>query len=197
MTIDIRPLEPALADDYLAFFAGDAFADNPDWGNCFCRFYQFDGKLDDWGNTTVAENRAAVEAKLRAGTMDGLLASQGDKPIAWCQATVAPRLPFLPVALGRRDAVPDDRTGLVTCFVVAKPWRRRGVARALLRAAVERFRERGFRAVEAYPHKHDDSEASRFPGPVELYESEGFTRVLDLELPKRIVFRKIISSPAA
>jgi GNAT superfamily N-acetyltransferase len=39
----------------------------------------------------------------------------------------------------------------VTCFVTRTSFRRRGVSRALARAAIEFARERGGRAVEGYP----------------------------------------------
>ena len=45
----------------------------------------------------------------------------------------------------------DDGVWAVTCFVTRTGFRRRGVSRALARAAVDFARERGARAVEGYP----------------------------------------------
>jgi GNAT superfamily N-acetyltransferase len=39
----------------------------------------------------------------------------------------------------------------VTCFVIRAGFRKRGVSRALARAAVDFARERGARAIEGYP----------------------------------------------
>ena len=52
---------------------------------------------------------------------------------------------------GRDEDKADDSVWAVTCFVTRAGFRRRGVSRALARAAVDFARERGARAVEAYP----------------------------------------------
>lgn len=43
---EIRPLTPERRADFLAFFEGEAFADNPAWASCYCYFYQFPGTAD-------------------------------------------------------------------------------------------------------------------------------------------------------
>jgi hypothetical protein len=52
---------------------------------------------------------------------------------------------------GRDEDKADDSVWAVTCFVTRASFRRRGVSCALALAAVEFARERGARAVEAYP----------------------------------------------
>ena len=89
----------------------------------------------------------------------------------WCHTTPAADLPGLPVFLG---VTPEAGVGCVTCFVVAKPFRRQGVARALLEAAIAGFAAEGLAAVEAYPRHHSDDEAHHFPGPLEMYRQAGF-----------------------
>ena len=37
----VKELTPSLRDDFLLFFDNVAFADNPDWGDCYCYTYQF------------------------------------------------------------------------------------------------------------------------------------------------------------
>lgn len=77
MTADIRALTPGLLTDWLAFFDGDAFADNPGWGACYCRCYLFGNRgMDAWDAACASpvENRAAMIERIRAGTVDGLLA---------------------------------------------------------------------------------------------------------------------------
>jgi GNAT superfamily N-acetyltransferase len=53
-----------------------------------------------------------------------------------------------------------DRLWRITCFVTSKKHRRRGVAGAALRAALEAIREKGGGLVEGYPvaHWHIDRE---------------------------------------
>lgn len=51
--ITIRRLTPHLLDDYLAFFDGPAFADDPGWAGCCCFF-----PLADEGGITDADGHA-------------------------------------------------------------------------------------------------------------------------------------------
>jgi GNAT superfamily N-acetyltransferase len=73
----------------------------------------------------------------------------------------------------------------ITCFVIDKEVRRRGVAAALLAAAVEYALAHGAAAVEAYPHvaKGDD-----YMGGLALYERAGFVKVRDAN--KRAIVRR-------
>jgi GNAT superfamily N-acetyltransferase len=52
---------------------------------------------------------------------------------------------------GRDEHKSDDRVWAVTCLFTRAGFRKRGVSRALARAAVEFARERGAHAIEAYP----------------------------------------------
>ena len=40
----IKELSPSLRDDFLLFFDHVAFADNPDWSDCYCSAYHFANK---------------------------------------------------------------------------------------------------------------------------------------------------------
>ena len=53
--------------------------------------------------------------------------------------------------VGRAEDKTDDTVWAVTCFFTRVGFRRRGVSRALARAAVDLARERGARAIEGYP----------------------------------------------
>ena len=52
---------------------------------------------------------------------------------------------------GRDENKTDDTVWAVTCVFTRAGFRRRGVSRALARAAVDFARRRGARALEAYP----------------------------------------------
>ena len=53
--------------------------------------------------------------------------------------------------LGRDEDPADDSVWAVTCLFTRAGFRRRGVSRALARAAVSFARDRGARALEGYP----------------------------------------------
>ena len=67
------------------------------------------------------------------------------RPIRVCAAMC--RVPWD----GRSEDKADASVWAVTCFVTRAGFRRRGVSRALARAAVDFARERGARALEGYP----------------------------------------------
>ena len=91
-----------------------------------------------------------------SGTTSGLVAYLDGEPVGWC--SVEPRTAYigllrnsrLPWA-GRAEDKTDDSVWAVTCLFTRAGFRRRGVSRALARAAVDSARERGARALEAYP----------------------------------------------
>lgn len=91
-----------------------------------------------------------------AGTSSGLVAYLDDEPVGWC--AVEPRTAY--PGLLRNNRVPwtgraEDKTDgsvwAVTCLFTRAGFRRRGVSRALARAAVDFAREHGARAIEGYP----------------------------------------------
>ena len=85
----------------------------------------------------------------------GLVAYAAGEPVGWC--AVEPRSAY--ARLLRNNRVPwdgrsedklDDSVWAVTCFVIRKGFRRRGVGSALAREAADFARDRGARAVEGY-----------------------------------------------
>ena len=86
----------------------------------------------------------------------GLVAYLDGEPVGWCAVQPRPeyeglvrifRVPWE----GRKEDKSDDAVWAVTCLFARAGFRRRGVSRALARAAVAFARERGAHAIEAYP----------------------------------------------
>src|SRR4051794_14149952 len=76
LAIEVHPLTPDRAADYLAFFDhenGPAFADNPEWATCYCQFYHTP-KSVDWRARTGDQNRIAMTERIATGEMEGFLA---------------------------------------------------------------------------------------------------------------------------
>jgi GNAT superfamily N-acetyltransferase len=95
--------------------------------------------------------RRAAMAKLASGRRaPGLLAFEGKEAVGW--VAVAPR-----TELGRIEAsratprVDDEDVWVIPCITVRKTARGRGIALALIRAAVAYAAKHGAPAVEAYP----------------------------------------------
>jgi GNAT superfamily N-acetyltransferase len=70
----------------------------------------------------------------------------------------------------------------VSCFVVAPPFRRHGIASALLDRVIADASARGASWIEGYPHNDPEaSDAGHFRGPRSMYEARGFRAVQRLE----------------
>jgi GNAT superfamily N-acetyltransferase len=86
----------------------------------------------------------------------------------------------------------DDGVWAVTCFVTRTGFRRRGVSRTLVRAAVDFARERGPRAIEGYPMIIQPGEefswGELYVGSRGIFADAGFTEV-SRPTARRVVMR--------
>ena len=74
----------------------------------------------------------------------------------------------------------DHEAAAVVGLVIAPEARRRGVAHALLTAALDDLAARGIRTVDAYPLRADPPDAAArdpYRGPRTLFESAGFVEI--------------------
>ena len=168
--VEIRQLSPSLLPDFLSFFDGEAFADNPRWAFCYCQFAYVDHGKVDWKTRTADANRAAACERIGADRMQGFLAYRDGKPVGWCNA--APRT-MLDAYANEPD--PDaGRIGQITCFVVAEAHRRSGVAASLLQATCAGLKAQGLAIAEAMPRAQTASDAQAHDGPMGMYLAAGF-----------------------
>jgi GNAT superfamily N-acetyltransferase len=80
----------------------------------------------------------------------GLLAFDGDEAVGWI--AIAPRTELARIETSRATPrVDDEDVWVIPCITVRKTARGRGIALALIRAAVAYAKEQGAPAVEAYP----------------------------------------------
>jgi GNAT superfamily N-acetyltransferase len=129
-----------------------------------------------------------------SGATSGLVAYLDGEPVGWC--AVEPRTAY--EGLVRNSRVPwegrsedkgDDGVWAVTCLFTRAGFRRRGVSRALARAAVDFARDRGARAVEGYPMATSNAIAEELHvGTVGVFAEAGFTEV-SRPTPRRVVMR--------
>ena len=90
---------------------------------------------------------------------------------------------------GRDEDKTDDTVWAVTCLFARAGFRRRGVSRALARAAVAFARERGARAIEAYPIVTTNVIAEELHvGTPSVFAAAGLVEV-SRPTPRRLVMR--------
>jgi GNAT superfamily N-acetyltransferase len=170
--LDIHPVTPDQHDPVLRYFDLVAYADNPAWSSCYC----MERLAPDFEERTKDQNRASRSDLLRSGKANGLVAYRLGRVVGWCHA--APKAELLNIPTG-----PEREVAATVCFVVAPDARRQGIATALLAAALAHLRERGMRAVEAYPLTADAaaSPQSLYVGPKAMYLRAGFEVVREHE----------------
>jgi GNAT superfamily N-acetyltransferase len=127
-------------------------------------------------------------------TTSGMVAYLDGEPVGWC--AVEPRTAY--EGLVRNNRVPwegraedkaDDSVWAVTCLLTRVGFRKRGVSRALARAAVDFARERGARAVEGYPMITKNVILEELHvGTESVFADAGFT-VVSRPTPRRVVMR--------
>ncbi|TMI06523.1 GNAT family N-acetyltransferase [Candidatus Bathyarchaeota archaeon] len=184
--IVVKELAPSLRDDFLMFFDSIAFADNPDWSDCYCSAYHFTN------NKGKAESRLQASSLIDEDRMHGFLAYDNGKPVGWCNA--APRSSY-PGVQWLMSPGPDkyEKVGSIVCFVIASTHRNQGVASHLLKAACKKFSQKGIEFAEAYPVKKPRSAAYNFPGPLSMYLKAGFVTHRDADW--YLVVRKRLETP--
>ena len=91
-----------------------------------------------------------------AATTSGIVAFLDGAAVGWCAVEPRPRFTGLVRNArvpwdGRAEDKTDDTVWAITCLFVRAGYRRRGISRELVRAAVDFARHRRARAVEGYP----------------------------------------------
>ncbi|MFJ4037966.1 GNAT family N-acetyltransferase [Microbacterium sp. NPDC090007] len=176
MTIEILPATGERFDD------AEVALDSGDGPGCQCQ----------WWLLTNADFQAAsrtdLAERLRAETQSerppGLIAYIDGEPAGWVRVgprTTQPRLARTrDVKTSTVEPLDADDVWAVSCFVVRRQFRGRGLTRALLDAAVSRARDAGARVVEGYPLDPTvtaRSTAQLFRGTVAVFQDAGFAVV--------------------
>src|SRR3990172_5105538 len=189
-----RELTPATWPDFERLFRGPGGNDH-----CWCMYYrrgqsaakeaaEYRVKRDGFPE----HNRRRNEALVREGRSHGILVYEEGVPIGWCAYGRADEFPAIDRGrFYRRLAPPPRGIWRIACFIVARGHRRRGVATAALRGALEAIRDRGGGLVEAYPVAVPKTGSNTlWFGTVGMFEREGFEKVA--RLGASVLMRKVL-----
>ena len=173
--ITVRPVTGDRVNDWLRFFDHDAFAGNPDWASCYCLEPHVPA-TPEHPERAWRETRATMAERFRSGATFGYLAYVDGRAAGWVNASLRADYGLF------RDVVPNgpEATSVigVSCFVISPPFRRHGIASALLDRVIADASVRGAAWIEAYPHNQPEvSDAAHFRGPRSMYDARGFEAI--------------------
>jgi len=181
-------------DDLAAIFGTADYA-----GRCHCQRFKVLGWV--WRDSTQQERTAMLQEQTACGdpvatATSGLVAYLDDEPVGWVAVeprTAYPKLRTTRIPWsGRDEDKDDDGVWAVTCFVVRKGYRGRGLTYHLARAVIEFARGRGARALEAYPMITQPGKEITWGevhvGARQVFVEAGFTEVSHPTL-RRVVMR--------
>jgi GNAT superfamily N-acetyltransferase len=153
--ISVVPANQASCDDLRTLFGTRGAA-----ATCQCQRYKLQAR-ESFRSFPVEERARRLAEQTECGNPEsdntsGLVAYLDREPVGWC--AVEPRTQYEGLLRafrvpwdGRDEDKTDDTVWAVTCLFVRAGFRKRGISRTLARAAVAFARERGARAIEAYP----------------------------------------------
>lgn len=165
-------------------------------GGCWCMWWRLPRAVHE--RQKGQPNKDALRALVAAEDPPGLLGYVDGAPVAWC--AIAPREAYPALGRSRILARVDDRpVWSVTCFFVARPFRRRGISVRLIEAAAGYAAGRGALIVEGYPV---DPRTPRLPdafawtGTVSAFRRAGFEEAARRS-GTRPIMRRVIGPHAA
>jgi GNAT superfamily N-acetyltransferase len=192
-SISVVPANEASCEDLQTIFGSRGEA-----SRCQCQRYKL-RRREAFRSFPVEERAHRLRQQTECGhpesdTTSGLVAYLDGEPVGWC--AVEPRTAYEGLVrnnrvpwVGRDEDKSDDRVWAVTCLFTRAGFRKRGISRALARAAVEFARERGAHAIEAYPMNTKKVILEELHvGTEEVFADAGFTEVSRPTL-RRVVMR--------
>ena len=173
----VEPLTPERWPDLEALFAAPGCSVAR---HCGCMYYRVSGAkaVMPAGSTEAQSNRAALKRLVDTGKPPGLIGYRDGTPVGWI--SLGPREDFAKLARSPVMKPVDDRpVWSIVCFVVPSRYRRQGVARALLGAAVRWAKAQGATLVEGYPVDRSGraSDDAMWFGAKSMFDAAGFAEV--------------------
>jgi len=192
MVFSTRELSPQTYSDFERLAAKQ--------GECWCMYYQrakpigrtFEkaawAKMDkrDRREIMVRMNKRDKKRLVQEGRSHAILVYEGRVPVGWCQYGTQDELPRIDAGRNYSKVGPPigpERIWRITCFFVDRRYRKKGAAKAGLKAALSSIKERGGGVVEAYPVVSKKMAAVPewlWFGTPSMFEREGFRVVAPL-----------------
>ena len=181
------------------------FSQGNGWDHCWCIHFQRPRSLPKEQHLHTRVERSVRNCQQKkslvdAGRAHGMLVYAENEPVGWCQYGLREELPRIDNSRNYRalslkqgkspkpksthqKSTPEPHLWRITCFVVDKRYRRRGVATAALKAVLASIKQQGGGIVEAYPITRWESRAfgnESTNGTYSMFKRQGFKTVASL-----------------
>lgn len=181
--LKLFPLEKSRWKDF-----EELFGERGACGGCWCMSWRLKSK--DFERQKGTENKKAMKIIVNKNELPGIIGYLNNKPVGWC--SVAPREKFIVLerskVLARVDLNP---VWSITCFFIAKPYRRQGLSGELLKGAINFCKKKKVKIIEAYPmepYNENIPAVFAWTGIPSVFEKLGF-KVAERRSPKRPIMR--------
>lgn len=190
--MDVHPLTPDRWDDLVDLFGPERGANS----GCWCMWWRIPGP--DWKAVPRDEKRDRFRAIVEEGPPPGVLAYAEGQAVGWCAVGPRETLPRLDRSRVFRPVDEAQGVWTVNCFYIRTGWRRRGLMRPLLDAALTFARQHGARIVEACPLDTDRKLVwgEGYVGLAPVFRAVGFQEVARRS-PTRPLMRMTLVQNAA
>lgn len=179
-----RPLSKETWNDFVKLFGPKGAC-----GGCWCMTWRL--IKQEYDRQKGEGNKKSMHALVKKEEPVGVIAYYEEKePVGWC--AVAPREKYIRLKASRALKPVDDKpVWSVSCFFIAKPFRRKGLSVKLLKASLNYARAHGATIVEAYPVEPKDNnmpDVFAWTGIVSSFRKAGF-REVKRNTPARPIMR--------
>jgi GNAT superfamily N-acetyltransferase len=168
----------------------ELFGPNGACAGCWCMWWRLTGK--EFSTASSNLKRQKLLSIVRGGQPAGILAvTADDLPVGWC--AVCPRTELKRLERSRNWPLqPGEDIWSISCFFIRRGWRHKGLASALLKAAIGFAKAENVRFLEAYPREASlpgIASSSLYMGTLSMFRREGF-RVIHQSDSKYAIVRK-------
>lgn len=178
----IKELRSDLMADWFEFFDHRAFADHEEWNGCYCTAF-FRPRPPEYSSPSN-KRRDYAAWLIETGRMRGYMAYESGKVVGWVNVNLKGQFPRLSSLVAG-----DEEVLSITCFIVQKEFRGKGIAQKLLDRIIKDAKARGVKIIEAYPARRPKDEFGAWNGPYAMYERNGF---VDHRIDKTSVVRRAL-----
>lgn len=187
LNLEIYPLDDSRWNDFEKLFGKRGAC-----GGCWCMAWRL--KASEFNRQKGEGNKLAMHSLVKQNEQIGLLAYVDGEPVGWC--AVAPRENYPRLENSRVwKRVDDNPVWSISCFFIAKAFRRKGLSLELVKGAISFCKANQVKIIESYPvvpysEKIPDSFA--WTGFPDIFEKAGFV-MAERRSPSKPIMRYYIS----